>query len=257
MKKISKLFMLLIMIIICSDVYADEVYYVNNNGLEFSEFQFNAMKDMFSLDFVRNMDTYEYNYFKVSEITSSNFTYKIYNESNSSSRIDNGASCMSTFHETASKKITIGSLCSSSSCFVTLNNVWKATPSVRSHDVIGMRLVNTSFSSNYIDTVMKANSSFVNPLATKSLSNGYGAVFKLPNSGTVEYFTQSAHINKTGFVYGAYEHAVKNISLNTAKDFTMGGTGYGSVFIYPSSYGTIYDQMQGVYINLSQASTDY
>lgn len=136
-------------------------------------------------------------------------------------------------------------------------NTWKTIPSVKSYDTIGLNHEGTFNVTNaygyqnwdgnvitysYNGTNMKKDSSGVSisqnivDSTTSSLSNILWVHGQF-NSG-------AQHIN------ASYQHAVKNISLETSKDFTFNADGMGGVFMWNSSYSN-WDNMRGVCVNIA------
>lgn len=245
MKKAVLCFVSIILIFYGNAVFAEEAYYINQNGLEFTEFQYNALVNVLNENIVQKMTYAEYQNFEVQNINEDSFNYQILEEDNSNSNARGNS------HETACKKLVLSASCTSVKCHSTLSTVWKCIPSVRSYDVIGVRLASTTFYNDTFTFTYSAGGSVITTYAgRKGASNGVGYAYKMPSNGDVDYVTIGFNVYPRGRVYGTYQHAVKNISLNTALDFTFNSSGYGGVFAWPSSYGQIYDQTSGVYLAL-------
>ena len=50
------------------------------------------------------------------------------------------------------------------------------------------------------------------------------------------------------YIYGAYEHAVTNVSLEESQNYTMSLGGLGELFDYPFETSQKYDGMSGVHL---------
>lgn len=217
-----------------------EAYYINENGLPFTEYQYEVMVDRIGLEDVQNMPYRVYNSMKINEITEENYVDVSYEEPT----ISRG-----TYYETSCKKITISKLCDSTGCMVSFTNDWKCIPKVKSYDVSGIRLSSTNFTSNTQDALFISNGNTTEPSGSRGASNGVGFAFKVPSSGDIGYSLVTADVAKTGVVYGSYQHGVKSMNLNTALNFTFTSTGQGGVFEW-GSYDSYFDQMGGVYITM-------
>lgn len=239
MKK--KLFGIIVLLILASMNVNAEVYYRNNNGLPFTEYQYNAMLDMFSEETVSNMRYDVYDLLNVSNLTNENHDYVV-KEDEENNR--------ATYYETNCKKIAISKACDSTKCSVNFTTDWKCIPAVKSYDVSGIRLSGTNFYNSSYSAIFVVNGTNTNPAGSRGASNGVGYAIKVPSSGDIGYSVVNAYINKTGAVYGSYQHGVKSMSLSRALDFTFSATGQGGVFEW-GSYDSYFDQMSGVYITLS------
>ena len=245
MKKAVLCFVSLILIFYGNAVYADEAYYTNLNGLKFTEYQYNTLVEMLNEHIVETLTYEEYQNFNVDSIVEGEYFYNIV-EDDTSSNLNSRS-----FHETTCKKIVLSGSCSSTKCAMALTTNWKCIPAVKSYDVMGVRLASTTFYDDARTFTFRYNGNTTTSYAgLRGASNGVGYAFKIPSSGNVDYAALVFNVKPQGRVYGTYQHAVENISLNTALDFTFNSSGYGGVFAWPSSYGQIYDQMAGVYLGL-------
>lgn len=219
-----------------------DAYYVNDNGLEFTEYQYDVMCDIIGGSNVKTLTEEQYNTYEIANMTEDNHQYSTYEDNSSSNS-------RATNIETTYKKLSISSVCNSSYCAITTYTEWKKLPSVRSHDVIGVRLSGTSFYDSTISAFLSTGTSAISPTGSKGMSNGAGSVFKLP-SGNINYITQTVKVKPQGRVFGSYQHAVKTVGYSVAYSFTISSAGLGDVFAWDSSYGTLYDEMSGVNIAL-------
>lgn len=245
MKKIVMGILLSCLALNCSTVFAD-AYYTNDNGLEFTEFQYNLMTNILNETLVAEMSEEEYDNFGVNNMNPENTKLAL----EEGTENDSGIMPLGTFHETQSKKFSITSTCSSSNCMITTTVVWKKSPAVRSYDVMGHRITNTSFTSTAALLTLDTNKDLYTYDDKKGASNGIGCAVKLPSDETINYIAMSTTVQPQGRVYGSYQHAIKNITLSTAMNFSFSDNGYGNVFLYPSSYDLTFDQMAGVYLVL-------
>ena len=167
---------------------------------------------------------------------------------NTNSNIKNTISPYSSFLETNYKELKITSVTSqSTNKMIVVTVSWKAAPKVKSYDVIGFRLYNTSLKSSVI-TMTNVNGSSQSIAGYKEFSNGYGASIKLPSDSTSITVQQTFRVSSGGTVYASYQHAVKNISLSNSLDFSISSNGLGNVFMFNNN--NLFDQMSGVSINI-------
>lgn len=217
-----------------------ETYYTNENGLPFTEYQYEVMVDRIGLEDVQNMPYRVYNSMRISDITENNYMSESYEESTTS---------RGTYYETSCKKIVISKSCGTNGCTLVFTNDWKCIPKVKSYDVSGIRLSSTNFTSNAADAYFVSNGVATDPAGSRGASNGVGFAFKVPSSGDIGYSAVIADVAKTGTVYGSYQHGVKNMNLNRALEFTFSSVGLGGVLNF-GSYDSYFDQMGGVYITM-------
>ena len=147
---------------------------------------------------------------------------------------------------------------------VQIINQWKTMPSVRSYDTIGVvfdyydmtnawgyQWYNTSSNTNpqtinysYGGSNMKISNSGQKGVSISQdlVDNAYTTLQNdLYMTGTKQNYTRMA---------ASYQHAVKNINLNTSKAFSFDPWGMGKVFNWNTSWSN-WDNMQGVCFNWS------
>lgn len=256
MKKSILKVMIIMLILFSTSVKAssyssDDIYFINKNGIKFTEFQYNTLIDILSKETVSNFTQEEYDNFHVENIVEGEYEY-VTQEFFTRETSSIGGIMPMAFHETTAKKLTLAKNCNSNYCFMDTTLTWKATPAVTSYDVIGARLVNTTFYGDLNAVTVTSTSGTIKSgcAGTKKTSEGVGNAIKI--SSDVYYITHSFRVKPTsnGMVYASYQHAIKTVTLTKALDFTFSGSGYGAVFVWPSSYGQIYDQMGGVSLTL-------
>lgn len=227
-----------------------ETYYTNPNGIELTEFQYKTLVDMFSTEKVDELTETDYNVLHVERMIEGQFDY-VTREFESPEDYNPGGIVPYVYHETPSKKLTMASSCYSDYCFVSVYLGWKKVPAVTSYDVMGIRLTNSTLydSTNTFVAKMDGNITTTYARAVRA-SNGLADVFKITSG--IDYATMDARVtpSSNGVLYGSYQHAKKTISLANASNFTFSGTGYGSVFLWPSSIRSSYDEMGGVWMKL-------
>ena len=227
-----------------------DAYYKNENGLELTEFQYKVLVDMFSEEKIEEFTEEDYDALHVERMIEGKYKYKV-EEFEAPEESYPGGLVPYVFHETPSKKLTMAVFDHGDSCTISLTIKKKKSPVVASYDVIGIRVANSMIydDTNSFDAKMdgKVTTSYARAVKTEL---GLADVFKITNG--ISYASLDTRVRKTnnGVVYGSYQHATKAITLTNASNFTFAGTGYGSVFLWPSSIKGTYDNMSGVYDTL-------
>lgn len=238
---------MIIFSLFCSLNVKAESFYTTDSGVELTKFQYDAITDIYSEEYAQNLTQEDYDFIHAERMIEGEFKYDVFDPSSS-------IVPYSPFHETEGKKLSISSSCNSSYCKITTTVTWKLVPVVRSYDVIGIRLLNTtlydntnSVSANF-DGVNKSNVSAGKKQTTEGIANAV----VVPTTGNISFVSQENRVkNVSGAsIHGSYQHAVKLITLTKALDFTFDGAGYGGVFSWPSKYGQMFDKMAGVSIRL-------
>ncbi len=221
------------------NVYAldGENYYVNENGVKFTEKQYNFFSKMYWDGYQEYMTQNDFDYYDVNLMDDNlvETTYYNFPQSRASSITNNG--------KTLKISKTDSNTCSNISVTLTWNNM----PSVLSYDVIGARLNGVSLLNTPITRLYNNTGSTNFDISVKS-NNGFGASVLL--FGTNMRINQTYRVSKGGTVYASYQHATRSISLANSKNYTISSTGYGSVFKFSGTALTTYDGMNGVSISV-------
>lgn len=232
----------IILLVICLtgiNVHASNVHY-DNKKYELTEKEYNYILEFYGERYLSYMSDDQYAWIK--ELDIDNNGYEI-NNSNMNENTVRG-----TFATSNGKTVAISKVCNANYCAITLLTTFLSQPSVKSYDVVGARFMNTSLYSSAITTIVSSSSGSATQSNYMSYYNGFGNSIQLPSSGTIYSVEQRYQVNKTGIVYGSYQHAMTNISLSNSKLYTISSSGYGNVFsFYGNAYG-IYDNTTGVYI---------
>lgn len=232
------LFLITLFCVISPVAKASEIYYVNKNNVMMSEVEYN------------NIARIHGDYF-VDEITLEIFEENKEYYSNPNVVIETSESedvylPRSTIFESSFKSIKITKTSTSTSAnLIVVTADWKQMPKIKSYDVIGVRLVNTSFANN-ITTMAFFDGKSYSPAGTNQFNSGYGASIKLIECNNSIKIQQVFKAYAGGTVYASYQHSVKNISLADSKNFTISANGLGSVFKFNNN--NLFDQMSGVRI---------
>lgn len=220
-----------------TNVYAEEVYFVNQKNVEFTREEYDFISYMFWDGAQEYMDMEDYNEFITSNIMNGDLESQIYYDI---------PLTRSTTIEDANRILKIVKSCSSN-CLVSVTLIWKNSPTIRSYDVIGAYLDDTTLVNNPTTTISTGGNllSFNN---IKRATNGFGVSVQLPTYGTSLIINQNFRVSTGGCVYVSYQHAIKSISLSNSQNYTFSRSGYGGVFNFSGTALTTYDRMNGVNI---------
>lgn len=250
-KKLLSVIIFAFAICFVGSVKADSTYFITDNGIELTEFQYNTLVDMLSIERVRSINENDYNNLHVDRMIESEYSY-VTKEVEMPEESYPGGIIPYVYHETLSKKLTLTKLCSSTTCSLATTLYWKKKPSVNSYDVIGLRFDNTSFYSSVHAFSMTNTDGTTYYNADKDIraTNGAASIKKI--SSNVDYFTFDVLLNYTsnGIVFASYQHATSNVTLAQASNFQFKGTGVSGVFLWPTNIIAKYDQMAGVNLTL-------
>ena len=217
-----------------NNALAKEIYYTNKNNVSFTkeEYDFlnlmfwNGSQDLFTLN--------DYNKLIESNIMNGNITIKYSNE----------IMPLDVEHTSKAKSIKLATSCNSD-CLVSVTETWKENPTIKSYDVMGVRLSNTSLLNSPLTTIVSSNGLTISS-NTKKLSNDFGESIDLSKTGNNIIISQVFKVSKGGHVYATYQHATKNISLTDSKNYNISNQGYGKVFEFKGTAIDIYDKSVGI-----------
>lgn len=216
-------------------------YYTNGNGVIVSEKEYQFIENFYGKEYFDKMSIDDYKWIEDLNIDQSEIEIR---ENLNSNIVPFGTSTTQY-----GKNLKIVKSCSGN-CTIIVKCQWNLIPSVKSYDVIGARLSNTSLVSDTITTKITSSAGTEYSTNLSRLTNGFGVSVKLPENGTNIAVEQKYTVSTAGTIYASYQHAKSNISLATSKLYTISSNGYGGVF---SFYGTAlnkFDQMSGVDISL-------
>lgn len=241
MKKIAKiLFVLIVSLIFISNVSAKEreIYYTNDNGVTLTKEEYDFLGEMYWDGFQKVMTQEEYDFYNEGNYFGGTIEKK---------KVYDTPLTRGTFHSTANKSIQITKSCNTT-CAISVYVEWINNPTIRSYDVIGAYLYNTS----KIGSV-NANSSTNEHTNVASITNiktnGFGSSILLP-AGNKVYVRQTFSVTKGGRIYASYQHAIRNTTLATSQQYDISVVGYGRVFDFYGDAANIYDNMNGVDIDV-------
>ena len=248
MKKIVMLLLAVLCVFgITKNVYAEEVYYTTQNGIELTREEYEFLTTFYGPGYLNIMTQDMYDEFVEEDLINSDVEIKTYSVS-SLPLLNPGIQPNSTSHSTPYKTVQIGRACLPTYCIMSLKNTWHVSPNVRSWDNIGAYLDGVSLiqhNHTYVDSTA-GTIPFTNLITT----NGIGNSVELPATGENITINMAFNVTRGGIVYGSYQHAMQTTTLANSQNYTLDILGYGNVFSY---YGTaigIYDGMNGVDITV-------
>lgn len=273
MKNMKFMFFVLICIIIFP-TFSNATSITNNNGIVISEQEYNDFLKIYSSEYIMNMSEQKYNKIKdlnFNDITTSKkYLETTFNASlnlttereiteaefNSyiTPRLNDGAAS----HETQAKSLVLAVLGGTTWNYITASVAWKGIPSTRSFDVIGFRGYGFEFGEGTqggeqmytLNGEYNVISYAWNGTNIKKFDNGFGISMNIVNSDitSLEILLDGdiSPLIAHPTIYASYQHAQFNLSLANSQNYTLGGAGLGSVFVFPYSIAQKYDGMSGV-----------
>ena len=250
----------------------------NNNGVVISEQEYNNFLKIYSSEYIMNMSETKYNKLKDLDFdnitTTSKYVESVYNPNLqlttereiTKEEFDNFNQAMprlnndSTYYESVAKRIEMAVVGGSTWNYVMVVLTWKGIPSTRSFDVIGVRGYGLEFAegSQGGEQIYTLDGNYTridyawNGTNIKKHDNGFGISMNIVNSD-ITYLQAIAECDvkptiEHPTIYASYQHAVANVSLAQSQNYTLGGAGLGSVFVFPYSIAQKYDGMTGIAI---------
>lgn len=215
---------------------AMDYYYKNEHGVILSEYEYQYLSQMYWEGYQENLTKDIYDLMKQMNI----FNNKLQKNITTNYPITRGSVVTSNL-----RTLSISKSCSNT-CMISLAMEWLGTPTIKSYDVMGARLENTSIS-RLINTVVSGKNYSKSYTNFKSFGNGFGISILVPNVDNVKTATTFITTN-SGTIYGSYQHAKRNITEAVSKNYTIGLGGYGNVFHFNSNAVGVYDDAPGVSI---------
>lgn len=242
MKKMLNIIIIALCILCVNNVKAKEqdTYFKNDNGIELTKAEYDLLTEVYWDGFQKNMTQEEYDYYKDGNYFDGEVESKT---------VYDTPLARSDFHSTQSKAIKITKICNTT-CSISVSVEWTKNPVVRSYDVIGAYLYNTTRSSNIMAQATSDSGSNLAAI-TNIKANGFGSSVLLPTGSNVHvYQTYSVTKGTDARVYASYQHATKSTTLAISQKYNIDITGYGRVFEFYGEAVGIYDNMNGVDIIL-------
>lgn len=226
-------------LIINTELVAEDIYYTNKNGVNFTKDEYDFLTKMYWEGSQDLMTSENHEALVNSNMVGGNVksvSVPIYDQYSPYSYIS-----------TRKGTLTLSRSCTND-CLVSLTFEWNGIPSVLGYDVMGVIIENTE-RLGIPNTMVTGTSSSIVSHYYKYFSNGFATSFELPANQTATA-NMSFYATPGGTVYGSYQHAMKNTSLYNSQKYTLSRIGYGGVFWFDESVRENYDAMNGVYIDL-------
>lgn len=160
-----------------------------------------------------------------------------------------------SYRETNAKRLSLNAIPYDNINYsVSLSCFWKYMPAVTSFDVTALRFENLGMATGTASGVQLTSAGSVS-YGYKGTNmvykdNGFGISMNILDDKitSLQTFIQVdvAKGNLTGRIYGAYEHAMKNVTLAQSQNYTLNLAGMGNVINFSSSVWGYYDNMDGV-----------
>lgn len=226
----------------------EEPYFTNNNGVSLTEAEYNYIKELYSENYLNLITLDVYN-----DLVDNGFMFQPIEKkgtliNDNDSLISGGASIQGYFHNTSVKGIIIAKTCNGN-CKMVVTLTWFGVPTIKSYDVMGAYLWGPTRVSNVITSTSSTAQGY-STIEIKEQSGGFGASFKLPQSGTNFQTIQQFTVTPGGTVYATYQHAMVNTTKAISQMYNISLTGSGRVLEFYGDATSVYDQMNGVYIDV-------
>lgn len=250
MKKVKIIGTLLIAIFtigMTKNVSAKEVYYTTPSGIELSREEYDFLTTFYWSGYPDVMTQAQYDEFVEEDLLNSDVRIK--KSEDNKSVLGTANQTRSTSHSTSAKTLQIGAACLPTKCVMSLTATWHVDPYTKSWDVIGAYLHNValkSFSHTYVSTT--TTTAYYNNLQTAY--NGIGNSVKLLEDGDDIIISMGFTVYRGGTVFGSYQHAMIDTTLANSQLYNFGLGGAGNVFDFYSTAVGVYDEMNGVDIDV-------
>lgn len=216
----------------------------NRSGVVIPIEKYNALKSIYSDNFMNYMTQEEYNIIKDKDLS------KVVIKETTDANLNTSTGTRAQEHTTSSKSLRIVN----NDGYVTMTLTWSKVPTIKKWDVMAFRK-NTSVSmGNYYvfrQYYVTNNELFISTEKYgQNFDNGVGATFKVQNGNSHE-MELSMNFTGSGRVYGSYQHASNSrATLADAMDYTLSGSGFGGVILFNEAIESKFDGMGGVYLTL-------
>ena len=263
------------------------LFSIVNVKAEITDEEYNQLREMFSAVKIERMTDEEKEmylsddliindqYFEVTETANGTYNYTAIDSEVGKQIMDTGIANMEnginplsspTSHETSYKRITIiASHINNNLYSMLLYTQWLIVPATQSYDVTAMRGEHATFvngTQEGVQTYYKNGAyNYINYSTNGTNivknSNGFGISMNLVNDASYYETELTANVtadDQYATVYGTYQHAVRNVTLDQSKAYTISHNGYGDVVNFVVSVQDFYDRMQGVYVELARAN---
>lgn len=236
MKNIKKIFVVLLLGIVFAtmDVNAQEVYFVNESGVEFTKEEYDFFEEFYYEGYPKYMTQELKDSFKDIDFATATVSKTGYCQ---------GEKTRGSSYQTQYRSIEIGRACGAM-CYLGTTVDWLVEPYTKSYDVIGYNLFGPTRVSS-VSTMVVGDGHTTGSEAIIYEDDGFGAVVKLPDAKKIS-LTQTFAYSGTGYVLASYNHALSPISLDDAKKFTIDIGGFSGVFDFYGPAVNVYDEYPAV-----------
>lgn len=236
MKKV--LLGIIILFIGVRTVNAESTYYINKYGVTFNQDQYNFFAEMYYEGYQEYMTKEDFNYFDKNEMNPSSVESKYFEQP---------IMRLSDYASGTKKTLKISKSILGGEVKITVVADWFQNPTAKSNDVIGARFVNTNLVSFFSTKIISSSGekSYTN---IDRQSNGFGQTLLI--SGNNIKITQTYTVKSGDTVYASYQHAKSVISAANSRKYTISADGFGGVFKFTGTAASVYDNSQGVSINV-------
>ena len=232
---------------ISKNVYAKEVYYTTAQGIELTREEYDFLTTFYWSGYPDLMTQAQYDEFVEQNLLTSDVTIKKYTDTRPTLGTVNQN--RSTSHSTSAKTLQIGSACLPTKCIMSMLVTWHVDPATKSWDVIGAYFSGVtlkSYSHTYVSTTTQTG--YYTNLQTAT--NGIGNSVKLLEDGDDILISMGFTVTRGGTVYGSYQHAMNDTTLANSMLYNFSIGGYGGVFDFYGTAVGVYDDMNGVDIDV-------
>ncbi len=227
-------FAILAMCFTMKQVLAEEFYYQNDNGVILTENEYQYITDLYWNGYQKYLTESDYQLMKEMDI---------FNNEIKKSEVTDYPLTRGNIVTSHSRTSSLNASCSDT-CLVTFVTVWNEIPSIKSYDVVGIRLNNTILSR--VVNILETGSNYSKVYnEIQSSSDGFGVSILVPNTDNIRT-TITMITTKNGTLYGSYQHTRRNITEATSKNYSIGQGGYGNVFYFSGPAVGVYDEAPGV-----------
>ena len=239
----KKFFMLLLVTVFAfnvTKVAAEEIFYENDKGVTFTKEEYDYITYMFWDGFQDEMTEADYDKY---------IDYDLINSTKKGKVVYEPPVTRATYIEDRAARLQIAYACGVNDCLVSVDYIWKVNPTVRSYDVMGAYLYNTSLT-NTPTTYLSSTQGGQFYSNYRMFSNGFGISMQLPQYASDLKINQNFRVEEQGTVYASYQHAMRSTSLANSQNYTLSRSGFGGVFDFEGVAFNTYDRMNGVEITL-------
>lgn len=217
-------------------------YFTNDNGVSLTKEEYDFLIKMYWDGYPKMMTKKEYDKFIDNDIMNREYKEKVvtYNDV---------PKTRGTFHSSLAKSIKIARSCGTDDCLISVVLTWLGVPSVKSYDVMGCSFDGGIVIKSTPDTRVSSTDKTFFSEDLRLSYNGLGSSFKIP-TGSNLVINQDFYVTRNGHVYASYQHAMRETTLEVSHDYTISGIGYGGVFDFGEEASEIYDNMNGVDIEV-------